>query len=230
MQTLPRSRWSRPKIIQIELNHILPPPIAYRDMCGRDAHTGSDAPGRSGIPYDASLDVWGCSMQAAYDLVRPHGFRLLQYDWPDGVFIHEDYVDAFPRIPWLVPENFAAAYWNGRIWADEMYSRMQAHVTDRAWVVAMMNSANSAFLHPRQWLQGHIIRRWNATWRKRPLWIEMGITGTGVSVRVECNAVSKKADALQLYSGYVPSLAAGAHDDCTMHGLRYTWNTVPVEQ
>ena len=28
MQTLPRSRWNRPKIIQIELNHILPPPIA----------------------------------------------------------------------------------------------------------------------------------------------------------------------------------------------------------
>ena len=49
----------RPKIIQLELNHVLPPPLAYRDMCK------DDAPGRSAVPYEANLDVWGCSMQAA---------------------------------------------------------------------------------------------------------------------------------------------------------------------
>ena len=48
----------------------------------------------------------------------------------------------------------------------------------------------------------------------------MGVTGTGVSVRVECNSVSKKEDRLQLYRGYVPSLAPGAHDDCTSHETR----------
>ena len=52
----------------------------------------------------------------------------------------------------LVPENFVAAYWNGRAWADEMYGRMKIHVTDRAWVATMMSSMNTAFLHPRHWL------------------------------------------------------------------------------
>ena len=41
---LGESVWSHPKVSQIEINHLLPPPIAYRDMCARDA------PGRSAVP------------------------------------------------------------------------------------------------------------------------------------------------------------------------------------
>ena len=205
MRTLPRSRWNRPKIIQIELNHILPPPIAYKDMCREDAPSGY------------SFDVWGCSMQAAYDIVRPFGFRLLQYNWPDGVFIHEDYVDAFPLLPWLTPENFAAAYWNGRTWADEIFERMKLDAADREWVAAMMTSVSSAWLHPRHWLTDHIIKRWNETWIKRPLWIEMGVTGTGVSVRIECDSPIKKELAVDPFGR--------PHDNCTRHGFKHTWTS-----
>ena len=168
-------------------------------------------------------------MQAAYDLVRPHGFLLLQYDWPDGTFIHEDYLEAFPQLPWLQPENFAAAYWNGRTWADVMNNRVHRFTTDRAWMVEMMNTASSAYLHPRQWLQEYIIERSYRFWRKRPLWIEIGVTGTGVSVRIECNStVSLVGEILAptiLHFGYMPMLAEGARDACTTGGFRYTWNS-----
>ena len=203
--------WYRPKIIQIELNHILPPPVAYKDMCA------NDAPGRSAVPYESNLDVWGCSMQAAYDIVRPHGYRLLQYDWPDAVFIHEVHVAAFPFVPWLEPEDFHAAYWHGRAWADKYYGRMKQHVTDAQWVRSMMGSLSDAMLLPQRWILDRIVTRWAHTWRKRPLWLEIGIAGTGVAARIECTTDHPKA----LYRGYVPR-TDGA-DECTQNGPAISW-------
>ena len=219
---LGESVWSHPKVIQIEINHLLPPPIAYRDMCARDA------PGRSAVPYEGNLDVWGCSMQAAYDVVRPHGYRLLQYDWPDAVFIHSRFIGSFAHVPWLDPESMLAAYWNGRAWADEHYRRIRMHQTDRAWVQHMMHTSLSSATHPEWWLRTVLLDRWNSSWRKRPLWLEAGISGTGFSVRVECDDTSK---ATQLYRGYVPYvplafLKAGQHDQCSLNGgagLKLTW-------
>jgi hypothetical protein len=62
-----------------------------------------------------SLDVWGCSMQAAYDIVKKHGFVLLQNDWPDAVFIHQDYIPAFPKFfcKGSRQEQFLSKYWLG---------------------------------------------------------------------------------------------------------------------
>ena len=64
--------------MQVEVNHFLPPPLAYRDMCA------NDVPGRSrGVhqPHE-NWDVWGCSAQAAYNIAKRAGYRLLQFDWP----------------------------------------------------------------------------------------------------------------------------------------------------
>ena len=202
---------NRPKVIQIELNHVLPPPIVYKDMCA------NDTPGRSAVPYESNLDVWGCSMQAAYDIVRPHGYRLLQYDWPDAVFIHETHVAAFPFVPWLEPENFHAAYWNGRAWADRYYGRMKQHTTDAEWVRSIMASLSDASLFPKRWILNRIVARWVHTWRKRPLWLEIGISGTGVSARVECDTDLPKT----LYRGHVPC-TEGA-DECTKNGPAISW-------
>ena len=49
-------------------------------------------------------------MQAAVDVLRPHGYRLLQYDFPDAVFLQDAYIEAFPCVPWLAADDYRAAY------------------------------------------------------------------------------------------------------------------------
>jgi hypothetical protein len=44
--------WINPKIIQIELNHVIPPPIVYIDICA------DDVPGRNAVPYESNKDFW----------------------------------------------------------------------------------------------------------------------------------------------------------------------------
>ena len=92
----------------------------------------------------------------------------------------------------------------------------------------MMHTSLSSATHPEWWLRTVLLDRWNSSWRKRPLWLEAGISGTGFSVRVECDDTSK---ATQLYRGYVPYvplafLKAGQHDECSLNGgagLKLTW-------
>lgn len=61
-------RWLQ--VVVVELNHYLPPPISYKAMCaGNDTSRSS-----------RSFNAWGCSVQAAADTLRPHGYRLLQWD------------------------------------------------------------------------------------------------------------------------------------------------------
>ena len=78
LEVLLAERYYRAKIINVEVNHNLPPPIAYREFCVDDAF------GRNG--GNGQIDVFGCSVQAAYDVLHPHGYELFQYDWPDAVF------------------------------------------------------------------------------------------------------------------------------------------------
>lgn len=37
--------------------------------------------------YVLTLQVYGCSVAAAFDIVHAKGYQLLQYDWPDATFI-----------------------------------------------------------------------------------------------------------------------------------------------
>ena len=195
----------RAKIIHIELNHNIPPPFAYKDMCAQNKH------GRSSDWY-LNPTLWGCSMQAAYDVVRPYGYKLLQYDWPDAVFILDEHRDAFPCLP-TGPGDFLRNYWIGYYHARDKYARFKgsflwaeqiagpvarqypgAHSLEvlRAprnatpaleWAFNLPETTAAATLDPTGFLTS-IIERFHHTWVKKPLHIEMGVAGTNVSVSV----------------------------------------------
>jgi hypothetical protein len=163
------------KVVQIELNHVLPPPLAWRDMCL------GDAPGRSG----PSQDVWGCSMQAAWDLLRPLGYELLQYDWPDGVFVRSDL--ARLAFPCLMPADASAGelydrnYWVGREHAAAHYGRFKTHQSDRAFFASLERTARVAYAEPHAALKG-LVAAMAGSLNKRPLWVEVGVTLPGLRV------------------------------------------------
>ena len=163
--------WTNPKVIQIETNHLLMPPLSYIDLCR------NDTPGRS---TSRDLDVWGCSIQAAYNVVQPHGYRLLQYDWPDAVFVHEAYLASFPCFAWLEPENFHAAAFHGHMHARTHYYRYRHHQTDHSFVNTLEKLTLQASIHPGKTIE-YIRDMKSRTWSKRPLWIEMAVAGTGVA-------------------------------------------------
>ena len=161
------------KIIQIETNHHLPPPLLWRDMCYDGRH------GRSGH----SLDVWGCSAQSAYEIVKGAGFELLQYDWPDAVFVHRNYSrSVFPCIMDGHADAhslFLRNYWIGQQHARSLYSRFPWHQSNRAFVAALPDFASAAFHDPIAALV-QLKETFKGTLSKRPLWVEVGVAGTGI--------------------------------------------------
>ena len=190
------SGWRHPKIIQIELNHILPPPLSYKDMCQDDVWGRST----TNITYQTAWfqasfikahhreamekaklgkDVWGCSMQAAYDIVQPHGYELLQYDWPDAVFVHRNYSAAFP----CLSKDFMRNYWIGFHHAREHYSRFTTFVTNKTFVASVTDLAQGAAHNPQSALES-IVATGAKGWVKVPLWIEMGVAGTPCRITV----------------------------------------------
>lgn len=163
------------KVIQIELNHVIPPPLVWKDMCP------ADASGRS----TRSADVWGCSMQAAYDLVQPRGYELLQYDWPDAVFVKSALARAaFPCI--LTPgatagETFDRAFWVGWTHAEAHYARFTRHQEDRAFFASIPTLARRAYHDPHAVLQ-LIVDKMAPILEKRPLLVEVGVTLAGAKI------------------------------------------------
>ena len=142
------------KIVQVELNHIITPPVAYKDMCRHDVH------GRS----SGNLDVWGCSMQAAFDIVESHGYFLLQYDWPDATFVKKAYSHAFP----CFTQSFEETYWIGYHHARKHYTRFSNHVTNRTFAFGFPDLAKDG----KKAIDA-IVDQYRHTFTKRPLWIEM---------------------------------------------------------
>ena len=71
--------YSRAKVIHLEILAIVPPPIAYIQ------HLDTQSSGR----------YIGCSLGAAVDLLP--GYRLLQLEFYDAVFIREDLAHAFQQ-------------------------------------------------------------------------------------------------------------------------------------
>ncbi len=176
------------KVIQMELNS-LPPPFAWRDMCLHDA------PGRSG----PSNDVWGCSMQAAWDLLRPLGYELLQYDWPDGLFVRSELARA--AFPCLMPAEASAGelyernFWVGKEHAEAHYTRYQVHQTDRVFFASLERAARAAYVQPHAALKG-LVSAMAGSLTKRPLWVEVGVTLPGV--RVAGNVTADAGGAVRL--------------------------------
>ena len=79
-------------------------------------------------------------MQAAFDIVRPHGYRLLQYDWPDAVFVHRNYAGAFP----CFTDDFMRTYWVGYVHARAHYRRFRKHQTHHDFVAKLPTLAGEA--------------------------------------------------------------------------------------
>jgi len=165
----------RAKVIQVELNHVLPPPLSFKDMCPRNN------PGRS----KGQRDVWGCSMQAAYDLVKPYGYLLLQYDWPDAVFVHESFQGAFPcLLQGNNEEIFRRNYWIGHDWAKQHYKRRRRAYYNTTWNEHIEETALSSFGNPRGTLEGIINQYKRLFLRNNPMWKEFAVSGSGVRATV----------------------------------------------
>ena len=166
-----KDEYYRAKVIQVECNHYLPPPISYRDMCKQNAY------GQSGAQ---TFDVFGCSVQAAYDVLRPYGYRLLQYDWPDATFVSAEAAPAFPCVPL---DAFEANYWLGYWHAREHFIRFPRYANSPGFVLEAPRLAERAKTQPVEVLS-EILLAYGPTWSKRPLWIELGVTGTNVGLSI----------------------------------------------
>ena len=254
-------RWPLPKIIQLETNHMLNPPLAYRDMCADDVwgastrnmslndtswHRQPDWARKKRPTHPTGWDLWGCSMQAAMDLVHPVGYRLLQYDWPDAVFVHAEFAAAFPCLPthdfqkgcerarvrgkgqrdgsiwkqqprdsvlarsplprflWRLssshffscllrsPPPLRSApglcrYWVGFVHARAKYSRFRWQQSNHEFVARLPQLAANAATDPVAALKS-LIHTYKDTWLKRPLWIEMGVSGRSVCCTIRTAA------------------------------------------
>jgi hypothetical protein len=182
LEELLKDPFFRAKVIQIELNHHVPPPIAYKDMCANDTY------GRS----SSNLDVWGCSMQAAYDLVQPLGYELLQHDWPDAVFIHSSYRNVFPCLLGnsTTGVNYERNYWVGFNHAKRHYTRFQVHQNNREFVANLTLMSTLAHGQPEQIFKS-FIDTYGPLWTKRPLWIEMRIGNAAMSVRQKVSDLNR---------------------------------------
>eukprot|EP00462_Mataza_sp_D1_P007026 CAMPEP_0175122408 /NCGR_PEP_ID=MMETSP0087-20121206/1699_1 /TAXON_ID=136419 /ORGANISM="Unknown Unknown, Strain D1" /LENGTH=424 /DNA_ID=CAMNT_0016404041 /DNA_START=65 /DNA_END=1336 /DNA_ORIENTATION=+ len=167
------------KVIQVELNHHIVPPIAYKDMCKNDVY------GRTAY---YNKDIWGCSMQAAYDVVRPYGYVLLQHDWPDAVFIHSDFVNVFPcffKDEHGPAASFMRNYWIGYEHARKHYERFPSHQDDKAMVARLPELASKAALDPQGVIK-EIVEYMSNKWDKpnHGFQVNLGIAGTGVAAIV----------------------------------------------
>ena len=183
------SGYYRAKLIQMEVNHNIPVPISYKEMCMGDARGASG--GR------AAYDVWGCSVQAAYDVLSPHGYELLQYDWPDAVFILKEHAPAFPCME--IVGGLEQAYWTGYNHAREWYSRYPRYSNLPGWVHSLPEVAARAKHEPVRVLED-ILQLYGQSWTKRPLWIEMSVAGTGVGLTVSSSpgAVPPRINVLRM--------------------------------
>ena len=163
------------KLIEVETNHHIPPPIHYRDMC-LNGENGRDGKG---------WDVWGCSAQAAYDILAPYGYEMLQYAWPDALFIKKEFAPALP----CFRGTFEERYYVGRDHAEARYSRYAYHQDNRAFNAQLPQLAKGAVKNPLPVIEA-IVQGFKHTFTKGSLWIELGISGTdkmGAVTRVAGN-------------------------------------------
>ena len=163
----------------IELSHEIPPPLAYLDRCA---------------PTPTLAIRPACSMQAAYDIVRPHGYRLLQYDWPDGVFVYEAYAAAFPCLlpanaaPADVDKEMARHYQVGYQHADRHYTRLARYKARNAeFITQLSDMARDASSSPRA-VTKKLINLLGLGQKTR--WVEVSVGGTGCGAIVNHSGVT----------------------------------------
>ena len=126
-------------------------------------------------------------MQAAYDIVKDLGYILLQYDWPDAVFVHSSYADVFPCLTSTDDDTFQVNHWKGFFHAKDHYSRFNTHVTNMTFFNEITELALRSHLYPRSTIE-HIVETQKASWTKDPLWIELGIAGSNIRADIRQTA------------------------------------------
>lgn len=110
-----------PKIIMVEVNQYLPPPFLLGEYCGlsvRPVPGGGTRPATSDF---SSNCMWGSSAAYVYRVVQRNGdYRLLQFDWPDLIFVHRKYAHAFSS---RLPDDVATVFATGAAHARQFYHR-----------------------------------------------------------------------------------------------------------
>lgn len=205
LRTLMDDPYYHAKVLQVELNHHLPPPIMYMDMCKNNVH-GTSNPGNT--------EVFGCSMAAAFDIVEPLGYKLLQYDWPDATFIQARYQPVFPCIlNHGLDHNYKVGYRHAR----EHFDRFLRYVPNKQWVLATPELGRRAERDPRGALE-EIIARYRATWVKPQLWIMLGVLGTSVRATVLRDRRHGGICVIWHNTSWSPEWGQRPHDgDCLQH-------------
>merc|ERR1712187_72031 len=95
----------RPRIWQVEINPIYPPPVRY-------VYFGEVMENYKYPPRGAERSN-GCSLAYLSDLLRPNRYTLVQLDWNNAMYFRSDVVAAFGAAPL---DDFAAYFhgWAGR--------------------------------------------------------------------------------------------------------------------
>ena len=178
IEVLLRDSFFHAKLLQVETNHHLPPPIVWKDMCLNGVN------GRVGKGWD----VWGCSVQAAYDVVKRHGYELLQYDFPDALFVKSEFRGAFPCMRFDAPgAGFERAYWVGYWSARDHYNRFASHQQERDFNAAAPEFASRAFVDPAGALQVLLDKFGGTLGKGNEMWVEVGVAGTRVAGNITWN-------------------------------------------
>jgi len=85
-------RLVRPKVILMEVNMGIPPPIRFARQCHQDWRSSFVYWNRGG----RTLATHGCSLSAAVSELAPFGYGLLRLTGPlDAIFVHRDYDSLF---------------------------------------------------------------------------------------------------------------------------------------
>tara|TARA_B110001452_G_C15186846_1_gene412223 strand:+ start:154 stop:1194 length:1041 start_codon:yes stop_codon:yes gene_type:complete len=86
MEELLRDSLYRPKVIFQEVNEFLWPPLGYKTYCT----TRTKIHGKG-----SCVRFGGCSLASAHEIMGRYHYELLQFDWPDGVWVSRKYASAF---------------------------------------------------------------------------------------------------------------------------------------
>lgn len=167
------------------------PPIGYMDRCERDT------PGRS----TSGGPIWGCSVQAAFDVVKAHGYVLLQWSWPDAVFVPAPMRRS--AFPCLHEADEALAGGQAAFQSLARQGFLLAQTLDRSTARGGGNSAKEvedaapldvaklAERVPGDALHA-VLALANGTWHKDPLLTELYVAGS--SLRATVRYASNRSD------------------------------------
>ena len=88
----------RPKVIVLEVNFDIPPPIAFAVHYSAAGEAGGGGGNNGGFAWKGGC-FYGCSLSYASAMLRPHGYTLLQLDVWDALYVADEFVPLFGAVP-----------------------------------------------------------------------------------------------------------------------------------